>query len=103
MIRRPPRSTLFPYTTLFRSIWERRPGARRVTGDLDQAVLVGTWPGCPLWMSHHDRQQGVQRPGGLVAGARHRGQYCDLQLHGVASVALAAGGRSRVAGGLELA
>src|SRR5687767_15587799 len=26
MIRRPPRSTLFPYTTLFRS---RRPGSRR--------------------------------------------------------------------------
>src|SRR3712207_9508923 len=24
MIRRPPRSTLFPYTTLFRSIWLRR-------------------------------------------------------------------------------
>src|SRR2546427_3303970 len=24
MIRRPPRSTLFPYTTLFRSHWERR-------------------------------------------------------------------------------
>src|SRR2546422_7559742 len=24
MIRRPPRSTLFPYTTLFRS-WQRRP------------------------------------------------------------------------------
>src|SRR3712207_8964988 len=23
MIRRPPRSTLFPYTTLFRSIWQR--------------------------------------------------------------------------------
>src|SRR3989442_9692983 len=23
MIRRPPRSTLFPYTTLFRSRWER--------------------------------------------------------------------------------
>src|SRR2546429_5122756 len=33
MIRRPPRSTLFPYTTLFRSVfWAResssRPGAR---------------------------------------------------------------------------
>src|ERR1043165_10166730 len=27
MIRRPPRSTLFPYTTLFRSA--RRPGAQR--------------------------------------------------------------------------
>src|SRR2546429_6694075 len=25
MIRRPPRSTLFPYTTLFRSIVEKRP------------------------------------------------------------------------------
>src|SRR5476649_3058682 len=30
MIRRPPRSTLFPYTTLFRSRWARaiRPGPR---------------------------------------------------------------------------
>src|SRR6266536_5310108 len=26
MIRRPPRSTLFPYTTLFRSLAECRPG-----------------------------------------------------------------------------
>src|SRR2546427_7079815 len=29
MIRRPPRSTLFPYTTLFRSAGRRRPAARR--------------------------------------------------------------------------
>src|SRR3712207_7280146 len=29
MIRRPPRSTLFPYTTLFRSIREEGPRARR--------------------------------------------------------------------------
>src|SRR5256885_13800976 len=27
MIRRPPRSTLFPYTTLFRSPRSRRPGS----------------------------------------------------------------------------
>src|SRR2546430_10263444 len=27
MIRRPPRSTLFPYTTLFRSLGERQDGA----------------------------------------------------------------------------
>src|SRR5205809_3657775 len=27
MLRRPPRSTLFPYTTLFRSRRRRRPGA----------------------------------------------------------------------------
>src|SRR2546425_8893025 len=44
MIRRPPRSTLFPYTTLFRSRWvcdprrsgacrvRRRPAAHRVRG-----------------------------------------------------------------------
>src|SRR2546429_1152541 len=28
MIRRPPRSTLFPYTTLFRSVAQERRGAR---------------------------------------------------------------------------
>src|SRR3712207_7108926 len=38
MIRRPPRSTLFPYTTLFRSTWARsrvvrhaRPTASQIT------------------------------------------------------------------------
>src|SRR5256885_10813829 len=30
MIRRPPRSTLFPYTTLFRSLQEDRAGRRRM-------------------------------------------------------------------------
>src|SRR2546421_8307836 len=29
MIRRPPRSTLFPYTTLFRSDWHRHTAAAR--------------------------------------------------------------------------
>src|SRR3712207_7729455 len=33
MIRRPPRSTLFPYTTLFRSV--RRKGVVRQVADLD--------------------------------------------------------------------
>src|SRR3712207_7484837 len=33
MIRRPPRSTLFPYTTLFRSWWRRQePGEERLVG-----------------------------------------------------------------------
>src|SRR2546422_5617723 len=31
MIRRPPRSTLFPYTTLFRSLGEGRDGDERET------------------------------------------------------------------------
>src|SRR2546425_9241430 len=35
MIRRPPRSTLFPYTTLFRSRFAHE-GARLVLGDLEQ-------------------------------------------------------------------
>src|SRR5256885_12066839 len=30
MIRRPPRSTLFPYTTLFRSVHELTPGPEAV-------------------------------------------------------------------------
>src|SRR5260370_20165850 len=38
MIRRPPRSTLFPYTTLFRSVRDRARRARsdQVEGDLRQ-------------------------------------------------------------------
>src|SRR2546422_8014264 len=38
MIRRPPRSSLFPYTTLFRSLLER--GAEREGGVLDGVVGV---------------------------------------------------------------
>src|SRR5215510_12156286 len=42
MIRRPPRSTLFPYTTLFRSTDEQRdPGAPDQLGQDRPAVLVG--------------------------------------------------------------
>src|SRR5436309_4837613 len=36
MIRRPPRSTLFPYTTLFRSL-----ASSLLKGALDQVVVVG--------------------------------------------------------------
>src|SRR2546422_3359529 len=38
MIRRPPRSTLFPYTTLFRS---REPGGARATNRLRPDVRWG--------------------------------------------------------------
>src|SRR3712207_8952798 len=43
MIRRPPRSTLFPYTTLFRSqvLSENRAVARRVGMDILQTILYG--------------------------------------------------------------
>src|SRR2546430_10169953 len=36
MIRRPPRSTLFPYTTLFRSAWLHQSGMRRAYGSIGQ-------------------------------------------------------------------
>src|SRR2546426_3159517 len=61
MIRRPPRSTLFPYTTLFRSRWHRLPG--------DQTRHPGTGgdPG-----GHRVRETGVGpgrgSPGVLRAG-----------------------------------
>src|SRR3712207_7801330 len=42
MIRRPPRSTLFPYTTLFRSVKQRRsPGVTDATGHRSDLVGVG--------------------------------------------------------------
>src|SRR3712207_9281100 len=61
MIRRPPRSTLFPYTTLFRSPWgHHRPdeeGRDRVRGGA--AVLV-----------EGDDQQAVVRAGPLDVAAQ---------------------------------
>src|SRR3712207_8896255 len=38
MIRRPPRSTLFPYTALFRSVTEARPEHQPLTRAVDEAV-----------------------------------------------------------------
>src|SRR3712207_8566034 len=50
MIRRPPRSTLFPYTTLFRSI-----GAVVVLGPLVDRVSAREIGGCirALWSREH--------------------------------------------------
>src|SRR2546425_7863475 len=50
MIRRPPRSTLFPYTTLFRSGGEAAVRRRRIRprhggGECAYAVLAGDDPG----------------------------------------------------------
>src|SRR5256885_9060679 len=49
MIRRPPRSTLFPYTTLFRSIKFMKDGVNatplptvNTTGYIDHAAFLGT-------------------------------------------------------------
>src|SRR3712207_7536272 len=39
MIRRPPRSTLFPYTTLFRSVLDRLDRVRALAGRLPAGAL----------------------------------------------------------------
>src|SRR2546430_8898018 len=44
MIRRPPRSTLFPYTTLFRSLLETEPEFRHVVVTCnEQGSLARAW------------------------------------------------------------
>src|SRR3712207_7083153 len=50
MIRRPPRSTLFPYTTLFRSgAVVHRELAPRIAGSLDEDYLIPLGRGYPLF------------------------------------------------------
>src|ERR1035437_11071887 len=65
MIRRPPRSTLFPYTTLFRSLGPRRgqelhPPLRAGAGHAEVAPVVG--------LDLVDRREHL--PGDSVRGAR---------------------------------
>src|SRR5438034_8677355 len=44
MIRRPPRSTLFPYTTLFRSMLAKRPKAIILSGGPSSVYADGAPP-----------------------------------------------------------
>src|SRR2546427_6598813 len=41
MIRRPPRSTLFPYTTLFRSVWDGVKFSWALGGFLASYIVLG--------------------------------------------------------------
>src|SRR2546426_12720238 len=86
MIRRPPRSTLFPYTTLFRSVVEREepergvwrePQGGRAEGDLRARVGVGPQVVAPVqrvvdrggrpvvriaWAERHRAAEGAEPP-----------------------------------------
>src|SRR5260221_4309861 len=68
MIRRPPRSTLFPYTTLFRSVpfcrWAGRPLAKRWT-----KLLPGTFPSL------------LEGPAPGPVGSRSEEHTSELQSH----------------------
>src|SRR2546426_9356017 len=69
MIRRPPRSTLFPYTTLFRSLVDRPPRVHeRVAVPADGAALPGRL-----------RRSAA---GVLAAGVPHRRAVLELPLAG---------------------
>src|SRR2546422_6791862 len=74
MIRRPPRSTLFPYTTLFRSCGWRGPEC--CTGRLDYGA--GRSPRCG------DRAVGACDPGGVellqLRMCRHRSEEHTSEL-----------------------
>src|SRR5256885_2704106 len=74
MIRRPPRSTLFPYTTLFRSL--RSPlDVGRVAG----ARLAGE--GDALGLGEHDARSGTASPGDPLRSEEHTSELqspCNL-------------------------
>src|SRR3712207_6897095 len=59
MIRRPPRSTLFPYTTLFRSRADQRDGEEQDGGE--------SQCGEPTHESHPVTFAGLAPPGGSAA------------------------------------
>src|SRR5947208_11641208 len=77
MIRRPPRSTLFPYTTLFRS---------RLGGELEDLGLAGTeqvgprGPGDLPGAALGDRQEGLALVPDRADGADERSEEHTSEL-----------------------
>src|SRR3712207_9357437 len=66
MIRRPPRSTLFPYTTLFRSL------RHRVAKEgLPHLRLIAAWPGLPCRRGPPTQQKRPRLNRGLATEPLH--------------------------------
>src|SRR3712207_8444913 len=65
MIRRPPRSTLFPYTTLFRSV-----GKTAIVEGLAQKIVYGD---VPHFLA--DKRILALDISLIVAGTKYRGQF----------------------------
>src|SRR5256885_6551638 len=91
MIRRPPRSTLFPYTTLFRSDRDRRQHRGFDQGELrvgtrlsDHGALdpVGIGPADTLAVSDDDGvPDGAAGPGGCSPDSARFASALRLQCH----------------------
>src|SRR2546429_5366565 len=80
MIRRPPRSTLFPYTTLFRSAYMLCEVAREA--DLPNGVLNvvhGTGPNVGAAITAHPEISTISFTGGTVTGRRSEEHTSELQ------------------------
>src|SRR2546429_1351846 len=60
MIRRPPRSTLFPYTTLFRSAIVQRTGTLYPKDYWPSECVLGNWTGGSMgaYLRHYPRYYG---------------------------------------------
>src|SRR3712207_7628589 len=57
MIRRPPRSTLFPYTTLFRSLYRARVTGNTAQGSVAELMQAGTMRFEPVATIDLDRSE----------------------------------------------
>src|SRR5256885_7064041 len=91
MIRRPPRSTLFPYTTLFRSSGRRQARRRRRRGARVRECLRPGRPPAPprgfqrtaeltvLWKRSEEHTSELQSPCNLVCRLllEKKKQYAD--------------------------
>src|SRR2546429_2762814 len=76
MIRRPPRSTLFPYTTLFRSLNQSAVPTLFVGGFWDQEDLFGPQEAYARLELHDPSHENF-----LVIGPWNHGQWGDTTRH----------------------
>src|SRR5256885_10853080 len=93
MIRRPPRSTLFPYTTLFRSLYSTKNsrfcGTREIRAMTAGVCQASRGEGCEASGNSHPRSEEhtseLQSPCNLVcrlllAKKKHESALCGLSL-----------------------
>src|SRR2546422_6988163 len=80
MIRRPPRSTLFPYTTLFRSEWQRSLAQARLEHRLQHDVLLLLEHPPVVTLGRTSHAAHLLRPDGLEVFEVERGG--DVTFHG---------------------
>src|SRR5258708_24975784 len=66
MIRRPPRSTLFPYTTLFRSPLQSPPALQFLQPEASRPYALTSWPCDEKLCRSEEHTSELQSPDHLV-------------------------------------